>query len=93
MEGEKDDVNEVIIGNDESPGDVWFGIGVAVLTGIGGEKGRVGGTTNSFVLVVRCWTGVLCRDLSKYCTSGDGLTCHSWSNGKRPSSVAGCLKG
>ena len=54
MEGKKkDDGSGVIEDNDEPPGDVWFGIGVAVVTGIGDEKGSAPGANNSFVSMVR----------------------------------------
>ena len=61
-----------------------------VVAAIGGEKGCRGGAHNSFVSMVRCWTGAFCWDLSKYCTSDDWLTWHSWSrsNEKTSSSIA-----
>jgi hypothetical protein len=88
LENEKgDDVNEGAINNDESSGDIWFGVGVGVVTGIGDEKGSAEGINKSFGSMVRCWTGALCWDASKYCTSDNEWTCHSSSNEKGSSSI------
>jgi len=85
MEGEKDGiVNAGVVSND---GFIWLGIGVAVVKGRGNEKDFGEAINNSFVSMVRWWTGALCWGASKYCTSGDEPTRHLSSNEKRSSSI------
>jgi len=54
MEDEKNDgVDEGIISDGESPGEMRLGIGVEAVTGMGGEEGPREGTNNSFVSIAR----------------------------------------
>ena len=64
-----DDVNEGVISSDGSPGDDWLGFAMAVVPGVGSEKGSGEPTNNPFASVVRCWTGEFCWGPSKCCRS------------------------
>jgi len=66
--GKDEDINEGVIIKDGSSGDRWLGIGMAVVTGRGGEKGS-GEAINNSVSMVRCSPGAFCWDASEYCTS------------------------
>ena len=86
MGHEKDDgITEGVISSDESPRDNWLGIGVAVVPGMGGGKGPGEAINNSFVSMVRCWTGAICWGPSTCCRFASGLSSQSSSEKKSSS--------